>query len=312
MTADRFKLGGKVLRNLAGRGPAGADWLANLPALVAGLERRWNIAAGAVFPTATEAYAAPAVAADGEPVVLKISIPGVEKAEREIAVLQAAQGNGFVRLLRHDPESGAVLLERLGPQLAEADLAIAAYLEILCTTLRHAWAMPAQGLKLLTGAQKARKLAADIERVTAKIPDACSPHTAAIGLRFAHERAAAFDPATSVLGHGDAHIWNTLSDPKTGDYKFVDPEGNFIERAHDLSISLREWPGDFLAGDPLARGRERCALLARLSGVEAHAIWQWGLIEQLVNGLLYTENGSDNDAAPFLAVAEAWARAEPA
>ena len=311
MTPGRFKLGDKVLRNLAGRGEAGALWRTGLPALVAGLERRWNIVAGDVFPTATEAYAAPALAAGGEEVVLKISIPGVEKAQREIDVLKAADGNGFVRLLRHDPASGAILLERLGPQLAEAGLSMEVQIEILCATLKQAWAMPALELPLQTGAQKAQKLAADIERVVAKIQGACSAHTAAIGLRFARERQAAFDPKSSVIGHGDAHVWNTLRDPKSGGYKFVDPEGNFIERAHDLSISMREWPGEFLAGDPLERGRARCALLARLSGVDARAIWQWGLIEQLVNGLLYKESGSDADAAPFLAVAEAWAKSEP-
>lgn len=310
MASGRFELGDKVLRNLAARGEAGASWLAALPRLVAGLERRWDIVAGDAFPTATEAYAAPAAAADGGQVVLKIAIPGVEKAQREIAVLQAAGGNGFVRLLRHDPASGAMLLERLGPQLAEAGLTMEAQIGVLCDTLKRAWRMPAQGLALMTGAQKAERLAADIARVTAKFPDACSAHTATVGLRFARARGAAFDPATCVLGHGDAHVWNTLRDPKTGGYKFVDPEGNFIERAHDLSISLREWPADFLAGDPLARGRARCALLAKLTGVDAHAIWQWGLIEQLVNGLLYKEVGSDANAAPFLAVAEAWAKAE--
>ena len=310
MTRDRFELGDKVLRNLAARGEAGAQWLTALPALVADLERRWNITVGDAFSTATEAYAAPALAAEGDEVVLKISIPGVEKAQREIDVLKSAGGNGFVRLLRHDPANGAMLLERLGPQLADAGLSIEAQIEILCATLKQAWAMPAHGLNLLTGAQKAQRLAADIKRVVAKFPAACSAHTAAIGLRFARERQAAFDPKSSVIGHGDAHVWNTLSDPKTGGYKFVDPEGNFIERAHDLSISMREWPGEFLTGDPLARGRARCALLARLTGVDARAIWQWGLIEQLVNGLLYKEVGSDADAAPFLAVAAAWAEAE--
>ena len=311
MMREQFRLGDKVLRNLAARGEAGARWLADLPALVAQLESRWNIAAGDVFSTATEAYVAPVLVAGGELAVLKISIPGVEKAQREIEVLNAADGHGFVRLLRHDPASGAMLLERLGPQLAEAGLAITAQIEILCATLKQAWQMPAQGLSLMTGAQKAQRLAADIERVVAKIPEACSAHAAAVALRFARARQAAFDPATAVIGHGDAHAWNTLRDPKSGGYKFVDPEGNIIEPAHDLSISLREWPGDLLDGDPLVRGRERCALLARLTGVDAEAIWQWGLIEQLVNGLLYKEVGSDADAAPFLRVAEAWASAEP-
>jgi hypothetical protein len=92
----------------------------------------------------------------------------------------------------------------------------------------------------------------------------------------------------------------------------VDPDGLFIEPAHDLSISLREWSDDFLSGDPVDRGRTRCELLAGLTGVGAAAIWQWGLLENLVNGLLYLDVGSPADAAPFLAVADAWAAAEAA
>lgn len=311
MTAKRIELPDKVRSNLAARDEAGALWLARLPALLAELEQRWDFTAGVAYPNSTEAYAARAVLASGELAALKIQIPGVEKAGREINVLRAAQGNGFVRLLRHDASSGAMLLERLGPQLAQAGLPIDEQIAVLCTTLQRAWRIPAQGLPLMTGAQKAARLAADIERVVEKFPDACSVHTAAVALRFARTRQAAFDPRSCVVGHGDAHAQNTLQDPRTGAYKFIDPEGNLIEPAHDLSISMREWPGELLQGDPLVRGRDRCALLSRLTGVDVEVIWQWGLIEQLVNGLLYKEVGSDENAAPFLRVANAWAQVEP-
>ena len=51
-------------------------------------------------------------------------------------------------------------------------------------------------------------------------------------------------------------------------------------------------------------------LVAGLTGVDGEAIWQWGLLETLANGLLYLDVGSAQDAAPFLAVAEAWAASE--
>ena len=40
------------------------------------------------------------------------------------------------------------------------------------------------------------------------------------------------------------------------------------------------------------------------------AIWQWGFIERLVNGLRYIEVGPEANAVEFLAVVEAWAEAE--
>src|SRR5579862_5297048 len=311
MTARPPELPPKVVSNLAAIGEAGAAWLARLPAVTAELEQRWGVAIGATMANATEAYVAEAISAAGEPMVIKVPIPGVEKAPRELAVLLAARGQGYVRVLQHDPTSGVMLLEQLGPQLAQLGHGPERQAEIICATLREAWRAPPPELPLLTGAGKADALAATVRSVTRKMPAACSRHTVAVALRFAEARRAAFDPATSVLGHGAAHAWNTLADPASGGFRFVDPEGLFIEPAHDLSILLREWSNAFLAGDPVALGRAGCQLLARLTGVDPEAIWQWGLLEDLVNGLLYLDVGLPEDAAPFLAVAEAWAATEP-
>jgi streptomycin 6-kinase len=90
-------------------------------------------------------------------------------------------------------------------------------------------------------------------------------------------------------------------------FKFVDPDGLFIERAYDLGISLREWGSELLAGDPLVLGRRRCHQLARLTGVEPEPIWQWGFIERVSNGLLLKQKGLDKLASESLTVADAWA-----
>ena len=225
-------------------------------------------------------------------------------------MLLAAAGRGYVRVLQHDPASGAMLLERLGPQLFQLGYPIERQIGIICATLREAWRPLPPDLRLMTGAEKADSLAEAIRTITPKFAGACSARTVRVALRFAERRRSAFDPATSVLGHGDAHCWNTLAEPASGGFKFVDPDGLFIEPAHDLSISLREWSGDFLAGDAVARGRARCDLLAGLGGAAPDAIWQWGLLENLVNGLLYLEVGASEQGAPCLAVADAWAAAE--
>jgi streptomycin 6-kinase len=310
MSARRIDLRDNVLRNVAAQGEVGAAWLAQLPTLIPKLEAAWGIKVGQIFPNATEAYIAGAETADGEEVALKIPIAGIEKANREFRTLQAADGRGYVRLLRHDPASGAMLLERLGRQLAELGLPTEKQIEIICSTLQQAWTPLPSGLRLMSGAEKASGLASYIESVWPKLGRPCSHKAIAIALRFAKARADAFDPNTAVLAHGDPHAWNTLQDPRTQGFKFVDPDGLFIERAHDLSISMREWSAELLAGDPVALGRQRCALLSRLTGVEAEAIWQWGFIERLVNGLLYKEIGPEENAAEFLAVVDAWADAE--
>ena len=59
-----------------------AAWLTDLPSLVAGLERDWQVALGAPYPDATEAYVAPATLADGTAAVLKVLDPAVVRGRR--------------------------------------------------------------------------------------------------------------------------------------------------------------------------------------------------------------------------------------
>jgi streptomycin 6-kinase len=305
-----IQLRDKVLRNIAFQGEPGASWLAALPTLLGRLEAEWSIKTRRLFPNATEAFVSEAVTADGQPVALKIPIPGLVKAERERSLLQTARGNRYVCVLRHDTNSGAMLLERLGPQLAMLGLPIEEQIRVICRTLQQAWMPMPPGARYPTGADKAVEMSSYISTVWPRVGRPCSEKVIEIALRFAEARRDAFDPTDSVLGHGDPHAWNTLRDPKTNQYKFVDPDGLFIERAHDLSISMREWSAELLAGDPVALGQKRCVLLSRLTGVQQSAIWQWGFIERLVNGLRYIEVGPEANAVEFLAVVEAWAEVE--
>jgi streptomycin 6-kinase len=113
-----------------------------------------------------------------------------------------------------------------------------------------------------------------------------------------------------VLVHGDAHPANALL--RLGrpglppQLKFVDPDGLFCEPAYDLGISMREWSEELLAGDALALGKVRCALLHDLTGVDETAIWQWGFIERVSTGLLLWQLGFRTDAVQHFAIVEAW------
>ena len=115
MTLGPIQLRDKVLRNIAAQGQVGASWLEALPSLLRRLEVEWGIKVGRPFPNATEAFVSEAVTADGQQVALKIPIAGRAQADRELSLLQTANGRGYVRFLRDDGSSGAMLLERLGP-----------------------------------------------------------------------------------------------------------------------------------------------------------------------------------------------------
>jgi streptomycin 6-kinase len=107
-----------------------------------------------------------------------------------------------------------------------------------------------------------------------------------------------------VLVHGDGHGLNALRS-STG-FKLIDPDGLFAERAYDLAIPLREWSVELLGGDALAVGRERCAQLGRLTGVDTEAIWQWAFVERVSTGLLLLSLEAEQLGREMLAVAEAW------
>jgi streptomycin 6-kinase len=304
----------KVRRKALAIGEVGAAWLAGLGSVVHDLAAEWNLRIGRSLTGGTEALVVEATTAEDEDAVLKIALPGLDPTASELRTLLAAQGRGYARVFRHDAERGAMLLERLGPQLGELGLPIDAQIEAICATLRQAWAPLPKGAPFQTGAEKVRSLASYIEATWRELGEPCSALTAETALRFAAHRGRAFDPATAILAHGDAHAWNTLVVPNDGPrrFKLVDPDGLFIEPAYDLGIPMREWGAELLAGDPVALGHRRCRLLARLTGVEPEPIWQWGFVERVSTGLLLLKLGLDHLAREFLAVADAWAKAEAA
>ncbi|MCC7267805.1 MAG: phosphotransferase [Caulobacteraceae bacterium] len=306
---ERHAVSENVRRRAGLLGEAGASWLIGVDDLADDLAREWGLSLGASLQGGTEALVLEATLADGRPAILKLMLPGIDRHGGELATLRLAAGRGYAEVYRHDIARRAVLMERLGPQLHELGWPVAAQIEAICATLKVAWVRPASMTGLMTGADKAVTLARLISRRFEATGRPCAERTIEVALAFAEDRRRAYDPAAAVLVHGDPHAWNTLQVPGADPprFKFVDPDGLFAEPAYDLGIAMREWEDELLAGDPLALGRARCALLSRLTGVPEEPIWQWGFLERVSTGLLLKEMGLDELAGNFLAVAEAWA-----
>ena len=101
-----------------------------------------------------------------------------------------------------------------------------------------------------------------------------------------------------MLVHGDIHQWNALE--SGAGFKLVDPDGLLAEPEYDMGILMREDPAELADGDPHARAR----LLARRCGLDAAAIWEWGVVERVSTGLLCTKVGLQPAGRAMLAVAE--------
>jgi streptomycin 6-kinase len=118
----------------AERTDEGRAWLARLPELLDECVERWGLTVGLPFPSAYASLALPARLPDGDDAVLKIGFPHRE-SEHEGDALRAWDGNGAVRLLAHDAERWALLLERCKPGTAlreeEPERALDVFAELL-------------------------------------------------------------------------------------------------------------------------------------------------------------------------------------
>lgn len=273
-----------------GAGP----WLDGLPELIRDLEREWEVTLGEPLPGGTESYVAEAVCADGTQAVLKLMVPrDPSAAAHEITVLELAAGEGCARLLRHDVTRGALLLERLGRSLSELRLPIGRRHEILVSAAMRIW-RPAPRSGLPTGATKARWLADDISAAWDELGRPCSERVVDHALRCAASREDAHRDERAVLVHGDIHQWNALE--SENGFKLVDPDGLLAEPEYDVGVLMREDP---LVGDL----RERACRLARRTGLDEDAIWQWGVVERVSTGLLCTRVGLQPAGREMLAAA---------
>jgi streptomycin 6-kinase len=286
-----------VVVNKAHAAGAG-DWLDQLPALVDSLSGTWDITVGEAYDDATEAFVAMATMGDGTAAVLKLVIPrAADAAANEITALRLADGDGCARLIRADESAGALLLERLGEPLSRLGWPLEARHEALCVAAARLW-RPAPGAELPTGADKGRWLIAFIEETWEQLDRPCTERSVAQAIGCATSRIAAHDDERAMLVHGDVHQWNAL---RCADgFKLIDPDGLLAEPEYDMGILMREDPEDLFGKDD----RIRAHALADRTGLNAQAIWEWGVVERVSTGLLATMIDLQPIGRQMLAVAD--------
>ena len=289
---------------VASLGEAGRAWQAGLPSLLAALAAQWSLTPGRALPGGSSSYVVAVRTADGGEAVLKLALPDAGLAA-QAATLRRADGRGYARLLAHDPERHALLLEALGPSLQQSPLGPADQLRLLADTLTQAWLPPAGHPE--PPPDKAGSLSALVSRLWVEQGGPVEEAVLTTALEYARRRAAV-DPAELVVVHGDPHPANLLRvrTPRAGaasGWCYVDPDGFVADRAYDLGVALRDWSAH-LHG-PGARGQleEWCLLLAARSGVDPTRIWEWGFLERVSTGLSVRAFGAERAAEPFLRTA---------
>jgi streptomycin 6-kinase len=306
-----------VRQRAASLGPAGATWVRTLPDVLADLAARWHVQITGALQGGTAAFIATAVDARGNPRVVKVAMPSSygdtdDEFDRAVTAHRLADGRGCVAMLAHDAGHRALLLERLGPNLHDLGLAVPDVMARVVDTMLAFWRPVPEHVALPTGADKAAWLREFIAVTWTALDRPCDRAVVDLAVRLCDERAAAFDPTTAVLVHGDAHGWNTvLADESTGACKFVDPEGLVAEREQDLAVPMRQYNEPLLQGDTARLVRERAEWLATRSDTDPDAVWAWGHVERVSTGLACLRDfESPDEGMAFLEVARRCAAAD--
>ncbi len=155
---------------------------------------------------------------------------------------------------------------------------------------------------LPTGADKGHWLVHFIGSKWEELGRPCSEQAVDYALKCAARRIAAHDDERAVLVHGDIHEWNALE--ADSNFKLVDPDGLLAEAEYDMGILMREDPVELIDGDPRVRSR----WLARRTGLDESAIWEWGVVERVSTGLLGTSIDLQPIGRQMLAAADLFAR----
>ena len=266
----------------------GAEWLEDLPNLLAECERRWGMVVRPSNFTLSYNYVAPAALADGTEIVLKVGVPNRE-LHTEIAALRLYDGRGCVRLLDADPEVGVLLLERLYPgemltTVTDDDEAT----RLAALAMKTLWRpLPAEH-----NFPSVANWAGGLAKLREKFGGGTGPFDeklveTAVSL-FTDLLASSSEP---VLLHGDLHHYNILS---AGDgWRVIDPKGIAGEPAYEVGALLRNPFTLFDEPDLKRITARRLDILAETLDMDRERLRQWSLAQAVLSAWWSYEDGDD-------------------
>jgi streptomycin 6-kinase len=260
-------------------GAGGVAWLQALPALIDETAERWSLHVQPPFALSYN-YVAPAVGADGTPVVLKLGVPN-PLLTREIVALGLYGGQGAARVLEADSERGCLLIERLlpGTMLAELEDDEAAT-AIAAEVMRQLWRPLPAGHPFPSVAEWAgglRRLRMMFDGATGPLPPKLVEMAEDL---FEDLIASSGEP---VLIHADLHHYNILA-AERAPWVALDPHGVAGERAYEVGALLRN---PFPTLPPMGELRRiqarRVEQLAELLGFDGKRIAAWGMAQAVLS-----------------------------
>ena len=282
-----FPIQEKLARNIVDcDGDEGREFLRRLPQTIAGCEAEWQITVQPAFPDLSYNFVAPAVRADGTPVVLKLSRQ--HALDREIEALQLFGGAGACLVLEADLERGRLLLERLLPgielrSLTDDDQAT----RIAADVMRRLWRPAPEPCGLQTLEERGRgfeRLRAAFGGTTGPFPQRLVEQAECVFRDFPQ------GVATMVL-HGDCHHYNILLTEGRGrggvsGWVAIDPHGVVGDPGYEVGCFIYN-PGGHLdplnQPDPHRYIARRVDLLSECLNWERERVRGWCLAQSVLS-----------------------------
>ncbi|WP_229051704.1 aminoglycoside phosphotransferase family protein [Aeromicrobium sp. Leaf350] len=274
-----------------------AAWVDSVPRRVAGALEAWELTVDGAPWHGHTALVVPVVA-DGVPAALKVGWP-YEEPRQEWLALRHWDGHGAVRLLRADPSSNVLLLERLRPVdlLSLDDVAACEVVAALYGTL-HVPAPPRLDRLSVAVARRTDDLAA-LPR-SAPLPRRLVEQAVHLGRAFAS------DPATDgTLVHTDLHDENVLGAEREP-WLAIDPQPLSGDPHYEPAPMLwNRWEEVVASHDARRTVRRRFHALVDGAGLDEDRARDWVLVREAHNAMWAIEDGDPDRVTVAVTITKA-------
>ncbi|MGH2995959.1 MAG: aminoglycoside phosphotransferase family protein [Gaiellaceae bacterium] len=257
----------------------GTAWLERLPDLVEECATLWGLELEASFEQVHVSFVARARLPDGTAAVLKVNFPEPE-GEHEPDALAHWGGEGAVRLLAHDPERRALLVERCEPGTTLWELADEEEANRLAAgLLRRLWRPPPAEHPFRHLADEAARWAEELPIRWRGLGEPFERELLEEAVAFLREAGPA--QGEEAVLHQDFHGGNVLR-ARREHWLAIDPKPLVGEREFDTASLLRDRRAELVRDpDPQARVRRRLDQLAGELELDPERMRGWGIAHAL-------------------------------
>ncbi|ATE52547.1 aminoglycoside phosphotransferase family protein [Actinosynnema pretiosum] len=243
-----------------GQGLDGAlDWIAALPRLATRACAAWELTPDGDLLSGMTAVVLPVRRADGSPAALKLVWQDDETRGEPLA-LRAWDGDGAVRLLEHDADTGALLLERLHARRSLLDVPIAEAVAVAAGLMRRLALPDATGFRRAEPVDVVAENAAVGSPAPARIAEAATELGRELTANAAH-----------LLVNEDGHYENVLAADREP-WLVIDPK----PLSCDVEVGAVALLWNRIAEVDGERGvRERLAAVVDAAGMDPELARDW-------------------------------------